>query len=138
MHIVKAAPHDVWELWPQVERLLAPAIANHEGWWAEADVCARIEAGAAALWVGVDADHEVRAALVTEIEPGPRFATAVISLFGADDMTEALAFLPEVEAWGRMHGASRVEIRGREGWKRALAPFGYRPLYAAIGKELMQ
>lgn len=134
MHILKVRPADVFALWAKAGPLLRPAIAAHKGWWTERDVVLRLVQGQAALWLGVKDD--VDAALVTEIEPGPQFRTAVISLFGAHDMTEVLAFLPEVEAWGRDMGAMRVEVRGREGWKRALAPFGYQPLYAAVGKEL--
>ncbi len=96
--------------WEEARRVLPLAMMG-----GEAVVVERLRAGRALLWLAEDA------AGVTEITDAGR-----LRVWGAGgDMRQLFGLLPGVEAWAKAMGCSVVEVLGRKGWQRALAPFGF-------------
>lgn len=77
------------------------------------------------LWVDLDDDTgELKSIAVTSFENYPRFTALRIILTSGDgtDWPEATAYL---ERFAIVNGCETIEILGRKGWERALAPRGF-------------
>lgn len=107
----------------QVERAVAYQDTHTLG-----DVAREIIDGKAQHWRGEKSE------IVTEIKSFPLVKVCRIWLAGGDMDELVNVMLPDVEAWAKDNGCTRVEIVGRKGWKRALPE--YREPYAVLHKEL--
>lgn len=108
---------------------LEPALAYNGGTHEWADIEAGIASGKLQLWPAP------AGALVTEILAYPRQRVCNVFL-GGGDLDQIKAMVPSVEAWAKVQRCAAVTVMGRPGWVRALAPFGVKPLYTAIRKEI--
>lgn len=93
------------------------------------DLMAALRAGEAQCW-----DHNGSLA-VTEILTYPQRVVLRLWLAAGtfDDLTE---LLPDIEAWGRQHGATLVEAIGRRGWMKVARAHDYEPTAMIYRKEL--
>ena len=99
--------------WARCRPWLEPAM--RDGWTAER-VRAEVEAGRAQLWPGA------RSAVVTEV-------TRDLHLWLAGGaLDELLRMQPSAQAHARAWGCERMTLIGRPGWRRVLAPHGWRHL----------
>jgi hypothetical protein len=78
------------------------------------------------LWIVLDEEHRLIAALITEILVYPQLRSMRI-VFGAG--ARAKDWLPKLSElvfpWAKAHGCSYVEIEGRPGWQKLVnAAFG--------------
>jgi hypothetical protein len=90
----------------------------------------------AQLWLIRDHD-QVSGAAVTEIYPTPKGLTCAVPVVGAVSLNDALVpVFEEIERWARAEGCVRLEGFGRQGWVRALKPYGWRPLSVVIEKDI--
>jgi hypothetical protein len=80
-----------------------------------------IDAGRAQAWCGE------RSTIVTELLDFPLMRVCRIWLAGGDRSELVEQMLPQVEEWARQNGCSRVEIVGRQGWKRVLPEYSTPP-----------
>lgn len=110
-------------------RFLEPALAYNGGTHGWDDIAAGVEAGKLQLWPAPNG------ALVTEILKYPRQRVCNVFL-GGGDLEQLKAMVASVEAWAKVQGCGAVTVLGRPGWVRALAPFGAKPLYTALRKEI--
>jgi hypothetical protein len=103
--------------WEAARKFILPALKldKERG---EADLMADFARGHAQLWSG----H--RAAFVTQIDPEEK---ALHCWLAGGDLTELLAMIPGLEAFGRGWGctSATVSVEGRQGWIRVLKPHGY-------------
>lgn len=113
-------------MWERMKGLLEPAL---DGTHTMDDVLAEIQAGSAQLWAFE------RSAVVTQLAAYPKGSALRVWLAGGDleELTDNIHILDD---FGRDHGCVRIEIDGRKGWQRTLAPFGYRPERVVLVKEL--
>lgn len=87
--------------------------------------------GAAKLLISDDA------AIIYEIRTYPTGAREVHGLLAAGNMESIVQeLIPEAEQIGRDLGCITACIESREGWARALKPFGYEVYQVSIKKEL--
>ena len=78
-----------------------------------------------------------KAAMVTRVCLYPGGAKVVRSLATAGDLKEILETLtPQIEAWAKENGCTHSLVEGRDGWRKALAPFGYQHHQTILIKEL--
>lgn len=108
---------------------LEPALAYNGGTHGWSDIAEGIASGKMQLWPAPDG------ALVTELLRYPRQRVCNVFL-GGGSLDQLRAMVPSVEAWAKAQGCQAVTVLGRPGWVRALAPFGAKPLYTALRKEL--
>jgi hypothetical protein len=87
--------------------------------------------GAVQLWTCDDA------ALITEIKEYPTGAKDIAVLIAAGNMEKIVGELREAaEEWAVEQGCCGVLIESREGWAKALKPFGYEPHQLTVRKDL--
>jgi hypothetical protein len=111
-------------LWPLLEEAVHRYGETHD----KEHVWARIEAGYAHFWALPNS------ALVTEIQTYETGLREIRGWLAAGDIHEIKAFIPHLEAWGRMAGCKRAAITGRRGWLRAFDD--YRDVATIMVKEL--
>ena len=68
-----------------------------------------------------------RSTIVTEILDFPLMRVCRIWLAGGDMAELTTEMLPQVEAWAKANGCTRMEIVGRKGWKRVLPEYSEPP-----------
>lgn len=114
-------------LWGDTERLLDRAVKWGRNDWSE--VRRSLESGHAQLWLTIT-DHPV-AAMVTRMD-GPTFE---VWLAGGAVLSGSVPFLETAIAAARETGATNGRIIGRVGWRRVLAPYGWREDGDCLVKE---
>jgi len=86
----------------------------------------------AALWRG---ERSVVFLRITECENGERICEAAPA---GGDLSEILSLgTVEIEAFARQRGCTQIHaLAGRDGWEKALAPYGYEPAAVLLRKLL--
>jgi hypothetical protein len=94
-------------------------------------------AGELQLWLVLEGD-EFRSVVLTKLQTNPDtgWKNVVVTSMGGEDGVEAAPLISLIEDWARENGASEVTVTGRLGWKRLLAPSGYKLDFAYFRKEL--
>lgn len=78
------------------------------------------------------------AALITEIKEYPTGARDIHVLAAAGNMSRIVGELrSEAEEWARSIGCIGVLVESREGWGKALKPYGYSTHQTVVRKELV-
>lgn len=108
-----------------IEAALAYSGGTHEF----EDVRWMIETGRAQIWVGPDG------CAVTEILQFPRKKILHCFLAGGK-MGQITDMLDSALAWGRAQGCEAFTIAGRSGWKRVLAPHGFKEVLVTLEREI--
>ena len=118
------AVHYVWQ---ECVPLLAAAL-RRSGSDRDADyVLEQLLAETAQLWCACSAEDEITGAMVTQIEDRATGRACRIWLMGGRERGGWLHGLEtDLAPWLRLIGCTSVEIDGRKGWARVLAPFGFR------------
>jgi len=116
--IFQVAVANVTPLWPQLESILAPALAltsTHD----PEDIRRALLGQAAHLWIQWNGEH-VEAAVVSEFVHYPRGIWVRAWLAGARDdaRMDDRGFHEALMAWCKMHGCIGFEAVGRHGWLR--------------------
>ena len=105
---------------------IAEALVDHPLVTVE-DLQAEVDAGAATLWTGE------RSAVFTRIT-----GSVCECAPAGGDLAEILGPGREaIEAWAQERGCTQILIQaGRDGWARALAPYGYEQVAVVLRKTL--
>jgi hypothetical protein len=125
-------PAQVEEIWPHVSHLIRRAMARGR-MGRFADVAADVRGANAYLWLGVDG-NTIIAAAVTKVtqDDGGRLCTIVAC--GGHDWRKFGPLIAGLEAYARAEGCAAIEICGRPGWRRRLPD--YRLAKVVIRKKL--
>lgn len=122
-------PDGAWDaefdrVWPLLERALAAYGDTHT----KDGIRERCRSGLAQLWTNGEA------AIVTSIERYDTGLSECHQWLAGGEMDAVLAMRPDIEAWAKSLGCTRMMIVGRKGWARVLPD--YRPLAVTFAKEL--
>lgn len=81
------------------------------------------------LFVVRDDANRIVIAFVAAIETRDTTGAGLLTMYalGGDSLQDAMAVLPDLEAWARERGATEYQLIGRKGWQRLLEPHGYEP-----------
>jgi hypothetical protein len=124
-------------VWPNVEPLVASALAHTSGECTTADVAERLLDGRAALWIMVELDGPMLGILVAEVIHWPQQALANAWIVAGQDLDRWLPVANStLEAWARARGCAAVIGEGRAGFVRRLAHLGYREVGRKYRKDL--
>lgn len=93
------------------------------------DVAESILSGHMQLW------SAERGCAVTEIIVYPRKKILHVFLAGGE-MDQILDMQASAAIWGKAEGCTGMTIAGREGWKRVLKDYGYKPMFVTLGVEI--
>lgn len=81
--------------------------------------------------------HTDSAAVIVEVRTYPTGAKEVHGLIAAGDMADIVSVLiPQALEWGKAQGCIIGSIESREGWGRALKPYGWREHQIRLVKEI--
>lgn len=109
--------------WLRCRAWIVPALEDTT----EQELTEKLELGWAQLWPGE------RAAMVTYCTRNP--ARLHVWLAGGE-LSELLAMIPGVAAWGRAMGCDWATIHGRKGWARLLSGHGFEDRDGELWKAL--
>jgi hypothetical protein len=120
-NIFKVWPENITGLWPQIEPLLAPALATSSTHEPE-DVRRAMMSGKAQLWVQLGDDRLVEAIVTTEFVDYPAGVFVRVWSAGAhpDHRMDTEGFLPILTEWAHKNGCVGFEAIGRMGWLRRI------------------
>lgn len=127
-------PNQAHQLWPQIEPLLAPLLAQ-EGLYIPLDIMACCIRGEMMIWVAWDGmSPEIDAAMVTQIVRFPRRSVcAILYIAGRNLRRWARQFEEETEKYARAQGCQQMGGGFRKGWARVA---GYRVTGVTLRKDL--
>jgi hypothetical protein len=113
--------------WPEVEPMLAPAVALSGG---RLDMPALLEGLHTAkyvLWVVYDDAQVIRAAFTSRVAVYPRRSVLAVECAGGTGMRHWVGLVQETfRNVSRDLGLSGVEMYGRPGWLRVLSRYGWK------------
>jgi hypothetical protein len=113
-------------IWPHVSAYLDPAIARAGGRISNETVEASILSGTHLLWLISDGE-KISAAMVTRIADYPLKRMLVVECLGGREMSQWLPVaFNAIKGYAKDMSLDGIEMYGREGWTRALAPYGWR------------
>ena len=93
------------------------------------DVLSEVLSGHAQFW---ETEH---ATVVTQVADHETYRALNIWLAGGD-LHEIISLLKDAEVWATDHGCSVIEVTGRRGWKKVLAPYGFVERAVVLSKDL--
>ena len=87
------------------------------------------------LWVGLDSEDEVKAAMVSRIYP--RKTVFAVCFLAGKDMKDWKHLLNDIEDWAVQNGCTELEIQGRKGWMREMKDYEFTDVvgYKKIGGD---
>lgn len=108
-------PHQLANVWPEVEPWIAAAIEEGQGDENTVDVLIAIAQGRYWLW------HEPKKfAGVVQINDNPRQKVATILYAGGSDLEGMKKAVEWGKGWCKERGISQIRVWGRKGWERVL------------------
>lgn len=120
-------------VWPEIRALISRA-AERSGRNTEKSHFEALCLGNSQLWLAWDGGPEAIA--LTEMHQFPRRKVLRIIMMTGAHREKWLGFLAEIECWAYGQGCEIVEPIARPGWKRILAPLGYRQTHCMLEKAL--
>jgi hypothetical protein len=113
--------------WPEVAPLLAPAVEMSEGRHTLATTLARVSTGHMTALVALSQARPIMGCIIqVAIYPAEKWLQ--VPFCGGTRMKEWLpSLLDTLDSYAYNEQCAGVELFGRGGWKRVLAPYGYVP-----------
>lgn len=103
----------------ELQRRLLKALDVAGKTHAPEDVARAVEEGRMQAWNNGDS------LVITEVLGFPR--TQVLNVFLAvGNLDEVTGLIPEMMAFGREHGCTKIRMQGRRGWARVLPKLGWK------------
>ena len=97
---------------------IVPAIDDKE--YTLCDVIKELKEQYMQLWIAVNIDNDIIAALTTKIDNYPQGKTCTLVHMGGNWDNDLINCFDILEAWAKQQGANRLLIYGRVGWERVL------------------
>ena len=92
------------------------------------------------LWLVVNDDEKIIAAIVTQVWDAPKKKVCDIVACGGDTSNALDDYMydsmKEIEDFARLNHCDSVRVEGRKGWSKFLKPYGFREKSIVIEKEL--
>jgi hypothetical protein len=120
------ADHEVDLIWGLALPLLQPGIDRSGGRISAETVLEAVHNKTNLLWL-ISNESEIAAAFTTRVAKYPLKSMLVVECLGGDRMQEWVEPVNEtLLRFAKDCGLSGVEMYGREGWTKALAPYGWK------------
>lgn len=131
MHLVQIPPDAVINgesplqtMWPMIAPLLQRAVDYSDGMTTLGETLRDLLSKQKQLWVIVDDDKKINAALVSclqKFESG--LIAARITLIGGENLKAWFSLKDEFEKWAKVEGCTEVLFHVRKGWIRELPDY---------------
>lgn len=114
-------PDKVGDIWHVVRPMIERAYAETDEEMPD-DMAYGLAHGKFLLWISTSSD-KILMALVTALIPRPSGLACKLMVCSGSDMGLWIGKLPQIEAYARAEGCSKVFCEGRPGWARVLAQY---------------
>jgi hypothetical protein len=123
-----------------VQPFLAPAVAESRGEMTMSDVFGLVFKDLAKVWlVFVEETKKLVGVAVTEEVEYPRYKNLRVTLLGGHGLEGWKGIMDrEFLAYCTQAGLSNIEVVGRKGFTRVLAPLGYESVYTVLLKNVKE
>ena len=126
MHLIQFKSEEIDKVWPLVKDKIQEALNrnfNPKDHWHVKEQC---KLGLEQLWVIVDNKDNIHGVCVSSIVKQPNYNVGVVNMATGHDLPLWVDQIKEFEKWAsKNYGVKKIEIFGRPGWKRMLAPLGF-------------
>jgi len=128
-------PAKIEHAWPLVERWITDALHEGKADISPYDVKVALARGDMTLWVFFDATR-AKGCVVTEMAESVRGKCCNIVACAGDDFQSWRHFINNIKGWAKLHGCSRLEAGGRDGWRRLVKADGWQQVRTVIEMRL--
>jgi hypothetical protein len=126
MHLIQFKSEEIDKVWPLVKDKIQEALNrnfNPKDHWHVKEQC---KLGLEQLWVIVDDKDNIHGVCVSSIVKQPNYNVGIVNMATGHDLPLWVDQIKEFEKWAsKNYGVKKIEIFGRPGWKRMLAPLGF-------------
>lgn len=126
---------DIDEVWPDVVDLLRQAIAYSDDGVTEEDLHLDLMNGDRQLWL-VETDDKIDCVFTTQVIQHKRSKIGQCTFVAGTEPKRWLIYIPAVAAWFKEIGCAQIEMVGRKGWEKLLAPFGITHSHSSFRSKL--
>lgn len=135
---LSAVPKEaVKHIWKDVENLLSKSVDTAEGKMEMIDVLEGILNDVYVLWVVMDDNDKLVAAITSRIIQYPRRRGMALDWIGGSKMSKWNDMVVEAMTdFAKKNDCSHIEGYGRKAWIRALRKYGFYPEYIAYRMEI--
>jgi hypothetical protein len=138
LRVTYVPPHRLIDVWEAVEPILRRAIETSGGRYEMRDMLKKLDQGEVQLWVVVEDEQTVVAALTAHITIYPQCRALTGTYIAGDDMRLwGLPLLDALEDGARKLGCDRIEFAGRPGWRRWIEPLGFKQTWVTYEKRVV-
>jgi hypothetical protein len=126
MHLIQFKQEEIDKVWPLVKDKIQAALDrnfNPKDHWHVKEQC---KLGLEQLWVIVDDKDNIHGVCVSSIVKQPNYNVGIVNMATGHDLPLWVDQIKEFEKWAsKNYEIKKIEIFGRPGWKRMLAPLGF-------------
>lgn len=131
--ITQLLPWQLDRAWPALRMFVRRAVERDPANWSVDLVYDWAQSGDLTLWLSIS-DRLLTGFCGSSLHQYPEQLACRIWIAGGIHMRQTVGpMLLVVETWARANGCQVVEITGRRGWKRVLAPLGYEHVMTGPG-----
>jgi|TARA_R110000824_G_scaffold179000_1_gene359001 hypothetical protein len=135
MKVSLVDPEYLHLIWDETSLILGKSIETAHGRYSIDHIEHDILSGEQHLWIVFDEDKKVTSALTTRFVSYPGKLLLVGQFLGGRDiMSWRNAMLETLERWAVDNSCDGMEMTGRRGFERVLAPHGWTPEYTVFEK----
>jgi hypothetical protein len=124
------------QVWDEVKPLLLRALQYADSKYNDEDIFIALKNGEMQLWLVFDDKGDMCAFCITRIICYPREKRAAILFTSGHNVMEWVHFNEVIGAWATSNGCSTLEVYGRPGWEKLLAPYGYEKIHTVLKVKL--
>ena len=126
MHLIQFKSEEIDKVGPLVKDKIQEALNrnfNPKDHWHVKEQC---KLGLEQLWVIVDDKDDIHGVCVSSIVKQPNYNVGIVNMATGHDLPLWVDQIKEFEKWAvKNYGIKKIEIFGRPGWKKMLAPLGF-------------
>ncbi len=120
------------QVWDDVKPMLLQALVYADTKYNADDILSALIKGHMQLWLVFDNNGDTCAFCITRIINYPQEKRAAILFTSGHDVMKWVHFNEVICAWAASNGCSTLEVYGRPGWEKLLAPFGYEKIHTVL------
>ena len=122
-------------IWDQVEPILGKSLSTAHGRYTMKSILREIVNFEQHLWIVFDDDKKIIAALTTRFVNYPDKRLLAGQFLGGEKIMQWRdSMLETLERWAKDNNCDGVEMTGRKGFTKVLAPHGWTPEYTVFEK----
>ena len=130
---------EIPSIWPEAREYLRDAVEDRDPDSFLRDVQAKIFAGLHTLWRIVDEAGELVGYVVTTIYTSDGVTKiAQIYMASGNDLDLLVQEMDHYVEWADERGVHLIEIIGRKGWEKILAPYGFKHNYTSLMRRVRE